>query len=164
MSWPAARAYLEIQRILSDPALVAALGLVNVLVSDERFPATAGIDGPDLLPQLPAVIISSQNGDDQITASSPASDHLQFNIHVEFLRLIAAGENPALATPLALSSLISAIGTNWKSITIPEGTLYFTRATNVKGYDKQETAFWTDAGLPVAVGRFDMIIRAEVTN
>ncbi len=165
MNWLAARAYEELRDIFSAPALVAALDIANVLVGDESFPAAAGVDGADLLDQLNAVTINESPGNDQLTYSNIAHHHQAFNIRVSFYRQMTAGENVVIATNDAVSLLLAAVVANVQPITVTGGALYSIEpAGGVSGYDKQASLFWTDVGMNVSVGRFDLIIKAEANN
>jgi hypothetical protein len=161
MKWLAARAYEEIQRILTDSSLVADLSLVNILIGDETFPAVAGIDGVDLLAQLNAVVISA-NGNDALTLNDIVHHHQAFNLQVVLYRQTAAGENPVVETNDAVSRLLQEIVENYQAITVDGGSLFSIEpAGDIRGYDRDESLWFDDAGLAIAVGRFDLALKAE---
>lgn len=159
MKWLAARAYEEIQRILSDETLAASLDLEQVIVGSQDFKAAATGDGLALLDRLNAVIIEPRPGDD-ITYANIAHHHELFNLRVTLYRDTTDDINQITATQDALSELLEVIVENYQPISLTDGHLYSIEPGKPV-YDEADAEFWETAGLPIASGYFDITIKAQ---
>ncbi|MDQ7799561.1 MAG: hypothetical protein RDU76_11580 [Candidatus Edwardsbacteria bacterium] len=160
MNWLEARAYEQIKLIFQGEDLTS-LGLQNILIGENSWPAAGGLTGEDLLPQLPAVVLipSENNG---LTYNNIANHYQQINLRVKLLWVYADGEDPIVKCSDALSLLVAALINDPTPIAVGTGeSLYTFEPSNVTGFDKEAGRFWEDVGLNIAEGRFDLLVRAQ---
>lgn len=161
MKWLAARAYEQLQQIFTDEDLLEETGIKNVVVGGDAFPEASGIDGTDLVALMPAVVIDGAPGD-AVTYSNIAHHHQAFHARVSvYLPFDPASDNPEKASQDAVSRLLEELVKHQAPVTLTDGHLYSIEPGAVLGYDRSDSNFFGDLGLPVAVGRFDVVIKAE---